>query len=306
MKKVLLLCVILIGASGCAGATVNGSEQIAAEANKKAVNLYIKELEEREIDLINPLKQEVLMTIRKSDFADSEETLREWVKELARGPNGFDQRMKAAKVRDDGTFVPGVPQVVLKEEELVEKIKQASYFTRQLEIPIEVTYINVTEEDVAGLDEVEIGRYATKFTSSISGRVDNIELSAKSIYGVVLGPGDIFSFNRIVGERTKARGYKEANVIVDGDFVNGLGGGICQTSTTLYNVALDAGMEIIERNPHSLPVSYVPEGRDAMVNWGTSDLRFRNSFDYPVLIQMKVDREKSELIAIIKTAQRYL
>lgn len=305
MKKALLLCVILIGVSGCAGVTVNGSERIANDANKKEINLFVKELEDREIDLINPLKQEALTTISKKDFAD-EETLREWVKELARGPNGFDQRMKAAKIREDGTLVPGVPQVVLKEEELVEKIMHANYFTRELEIPVEVTYINIREEDVPGLDEVEIGRYTTKFDSSISGRVDNIDLSAKSIYGVVLGPGDIFSFNRIVGERTKARGYKEANVIVDGDFVNGLGGGICQTSSTLYNVALDAGMEIIERNPHSLPVSYVPEGRDAMVNWGTSDLRFRNNFDYPVLIQMKVDREKSELIAIIKTAQRYL
>ena len=97
-------------------------------------------------------------------------------------------------------------------------------------------------------------------------------------------PGDVFSFNGTVGERTTARGYKSAGAYVAGETVDQVGGGICQVSSTLYNTVLLSNLEIVERRSHQMTVSYVPMGRDATVNWGTTDFRFKNNTEYPVRI----------------------
>ena len=118
--------------------------------------------------------------------------------------------------------------------------------------------------------------FYTSFPASTPERKHNIALSLSKINGTVLAPGEEFSFNRTVGQRTEARGFKEAKIILGGEFVEGTGGGVCQASTTLYNAALLAGLKISEQHRHSLSVSYIKPSFDAMVNSGTADLKFVN------------------------------
>jgi len=130
-----------------------------------------------------------------------------------------------------------------------------------------------------------ISSFSTNFESSSSMRANNIEICVKAINGILLMPGESFSFNEVVGERTKERGYMEAPVIIGNKVESGIGGGICQVSTTLYNAILRSGLQHIERTHHSLPSSYVGFGLDATVDWGNIDFKFINTLDYPIYIE---------------------
>ena len=132
-------------------------------------------------------------------------------------------------------------------------------------------------------------QFYTTYEKSSEERKSNILLAAKSIDNYLIDVGGEFSFNRVVGARTEKRGYKTAKIIVDGEFVDGVGGGVCQVSSTLYNAALLAGLSVTEYHPHSLPVSYVSPSFDAMVNSGSADLRFVNNTLNPVYIKTNAD-----------------
>lgn len=133
-----------------------------------------------------------------------------------------------------------------------------------------------------------IAKFATYYGDSSENRKHNIALAASAIDGVLLPPEEEFSFNDTVGARTEERGYKAAFVINDGAFVEGVGGGVCQVSGTLYNCALLADLAVTCVHPHSLPVSYVAPSFDAMVSsW--SDLRFVNTLSAPVTVKMTAD-----------------
>lgn len=133
-----------------------------------------------------------------------------------------------------------------------------------------------------------IAKFATYYGDSSENRKHNIALAAKFIDGTVILPEDEFSFNDTVGARTEARGYLPAYIIQDGTFVEGVGGGVCQVSGTLYNCALLADLTVTCVHPHSLPVSYVAPSFDAMVSSG-SDLRFANTLSAPVTVRMTAD-----------------
>lgn len=119
--------------------------------------------------------------------------------------------------------------------------------------------------------------FSTNFASSSPERKNNIRLALASLDGVVIEEGEVFSFNNLTGERSEKSGYSQAKIIQNGTFVLGYGGGVCQVSTTLYNACLLAGLEIVESTSHSLPVSYVEPSFDAMVSFGSSDLKVRNN-----------------------------
>lgn len=123
-------------------------------------------------------------------------------------------------------------------------------------------------------------------------RTVNIKLSCAAIDGVIIHPGQTFSFNYFVGERTYAKGYKNANVISNGRVVPGIGGGICQVATTMFNAALYADMQIVERHQHVLRNTYVPFGRDAAISWGSQDLMWKNTTKYAVKVYMRVEGNK--------------
>lgn len=142
----------------------------------------------------------------------------------------------------------------------------------------------VTAENLKKVN-AKIGTASTTYATSSSERCYNIELSTKAINGTVLMPGETFSYNDIVGERSKERGYKDANVIIADKVEPGVGGGICQTSSTLYNAVLKTGLKSVERANHSIPVGYLPKGLDATVAWGGIDYKFKNTYDFPIYIE---------------------
>lgn len=131
----------------------------------------------------------------------------------------------------------------------------------------------------------KISSYSTSYGSSSEERAFNLELATKSINGTVLMPGEVFSYNDVVGERSAERGYKNAGVIVGNKVENGIGGGICQVSSTLYQAVLRSGLNSVERINHSLPVGYMTKGFDATVAWDSLDYKFKNTFDFPIYIE---------------------
>lgn len=141
----------------------------------------------------------------------------------------------------------------------------------------------VKQADIAGKYGM-ITSAVTNASSSSSNRLSNIKLATKTINGTCLKPGETFSFNGVVGERTTKRGYKTATAYSGGKVVEDVGGGICQVSTTLFNAAVKADLKIVERHNHSLTVGYVDKGKDAAVNWGSQDLRFTNNTDDNIYI----------------------
>ena len=129
-----------------------------------------------------------------------------------------------------------------------------------------------------------IGSYITSLEGRTPNQIHNANLAAKAVNNIILMPGQSFSFVKSVGSWTADKGYKRAPVSYDGELVNSWGGGVCQTSTTLYNAALLSGMKIIERHRHHWPARYAPLGRDAAVAYMDIDLKFKNILPKPVKI----------------------
>ena len=133
----------------------------------------------------------------------------------------------------------------------------------------------------------KLSSFTTYFSVKDGGRCENIALAAERIDGIALQPYGEFSFNAVVGARTRENGFQQAKIISQGEFVLGVGGGVCQVSTTLYNAALLSGLVVTEFHPHSLAVAYVAPSRDAMVS-SASDLKLYNPFDETVYFSLKV------------------
>ncbi len=181
--------------------------------------------------------------------------------------------------------VTGVDFDTDKLRDMIEEDKEAEKY----EIALDYTYPSVTVDDL-GRDAFPdlLASFSTKYVQSNTNRTTNLRLAANKIDGKVVMPGDIFSYNRVVGKRTTAAGYKNAAIYQDGDVVDGLGGGICQISTTLYNAAIAADMEIEMRRNHMFVPSYVNAGYDATVVWGSQDFQFKNRRNYPIKIETYV------------------
>ncbi len=145
-----------------------------------------------------------------------------------------------------------------------------------------VTPATITTADLANNFKL-ISAYTTDTTSE-SNRNNNISLACQAINGMVLMPGDVFSFNETTGERTTDKGYLAAGAISAGQSITEVGGGICQVSSTLFNAVARADLEIVSRSAHAWPVSYVNAGEDATVNWPNLDFQFKNNTDSPIFI----------------------
>ena len=185
--------------------------------------------------------------------------------------------------------IPHQDGIKLKKEdlqkELISKIDGSIGQNPTVKAKLEIIPPSIKENELKTVDTL-ISSFSTNYGSiSSSERANNIALATKSINGYVVMPGDTFSFNGVVGQRTAAKGYQAAPVIVGDKVESGLGGGICQVSTTLYNAVHNAGLTSTERSHHSLPVHYVSEGMDATVDYGNIDYKFRNDFKYPVYIE---------------------
>lgn len=152
-------------------------------------------------------------------------------------------------------------------------------------IPLNITEAEVRVKDLGDkLFKQNLSKFTTIYDAGNTNRASNIALAAKTINGIILLPGEEFSYNKVLGNTTKEKGYKLGGAYVGGKVVQAYGGGICQVSTTLYNAVLYANLEIVERYNHSYAVSYVPAGRDATVSYGGKDFKFKNTRNYPIRI----------------------
>ena len=156
-----------------------------------------------------------------------------------------------------------------------------------VKVPIESVTPEITSDELSRIDGI-IGTYRTNFSPNVEGRNENIRLSAQYMNNYLLMPGEVFSYNKVTRLKTVSNGYKNATVIVNGEIEEGLGGGVCQVSSTLYNSVLYSGLEIVQRRPHSIPSSYVNYGRDAVVSDNAIDFKFKNNYDFPVYLKTYV------------------
>ena len=166
------------------------------------------------------------------------------------------------------------------------------------------TYNSTTKHPIRCRVKVQVGyitnkvsSYTTYFDRYYYGKSTNLKLACKYINGktdgYILQPGQTFSFNKAVGARTRARGFVDAKVVSGNGYVDGIGGGICQAATTIFNANLLGNLKIVERYPHNLKSSYVPLGRDATVSWGSQDYKFKNNFNTAIRIKMNYNSNGS-------------
>ena len=192
-----------------------------------------------------------------------------------------------AVLNDKGEIIPAKPGAVLDQEKFLDQLYAFFYgkSSSVVTIPKKEIYPKVDNELLAEISTKEIGSFTTYFTESNKERSYNILLAARAVNNRVIFPGEKFSFNKVVGERTKEKGYKRAPVIVKGELAEDIGGGICQVSSTLFNAVNLKGIQIVERYSHSRRVPYVPPGKDATVSWWGPDFVFKNEYNHPILIR---------------------
>ncbi|MCC6403707.1 MAG: VanW family protein [Fimbriimonadaceae bacterium] len=174
---------------------------------------------------------------------------------------------------------------------MLASVSEALLADQPARLPLVPAATAVTPEDLAKIDGA-IGTFTTSFSEGNRPRAGNIRVAAARIDGTVLMPGETFSFNGLLGRRTQEKGYQVAGVYVAGRHDVDVGGGICQVSTTLFNAALLGGLDIASRSPHSLPVPYVPRGRDAAVSFPLPDLALKNPYDFPIALCASVAKGK--------------
>jgi len=162
-----------------------------------------------------------------------------------------------------------------------------------LKLMVKTINPNVTLEQLKGQGiQRKISEFTTDFSTSGSGRIHNVTVTANTLHDWELAPGEVFDYAKIIEAAQAQYGFLEAPVILNGELVPGIGGGICQVSSTLYNAALLAGLEMTERRNHSLPVSYLPKGRDATFAEGSINFRFKNSTGKHLLVRTEVSGRK--------------
>lgn len=189
--------------------------------------------------------------------------------------------------QEDGklTVIPGAPGLKLDLEKAVAQIVAAPLSDR-VALAMTTSPPDVTDADLAPINTL-VARYSTHFHPSVRGRTTNLRLASGMIDGTLLRPGDIFSYNHAVGIRSASRGFKTAHIFIEDKVVMDLGGGMCQVSSTLYNMALLADLEIVERHPHMFLVDYIPPGQDATVAFGSKDFKFKNNTSGLLYLSLK-------------------
>lgn len=192
------------------------------------------------------------------------------------------------------TITEGEVGYTVDRERLYEEINSQFNTTNDININLELvkTEPKITREDNELITKLRAS-FSTNVSDSTGARKDNVRIALAKLDGLKVNPGETVSFNYLTGPHTIDNGYKVATIIYKGRFTDGVGGGVCQASTTLYNALLLAGIQVDEVNKHTLPVKYVPLALDAMVSEYISDLKFTNNLDSPIFISSYCDSEKA-------------
>ncbi|RKD21824.1 hypothetical protein BEP19_14525 [Ammoniphilus oxalaticus] len=221
----------------------------------------------------------------------------EWADVFAREPSNaervFDEQDQISYKSEQSVFRPNISNLVIKLGKL-EGERLWSEEKLAIVLPMEKLKPAITVEDLKseGIDR-KISEFSTHYSKSSSGRIHNVEKTAMILNDKMLEPGEVFSYKEIVDATETVHGYRAAPVIMDGELRPGIGGGVCQVSTTLYNAALLSDLEIVERRNHSLPIGYAPLGRDAtFTNDGGIDFRFKNTTKNNLLIRAETKNGK--------------
>lgn len=195
----------------------------------------------------------------------------------------YKEVQDAYLTRDPITIHPEVEGIDFDIEETKKILEEDK---EKYEIPLKITKPSVTTIDLGSeAFPNKLSTYTTRYDGGDKNRSTNLEIACEKINDKIILPGETFSYNKTLGARTTTAGYKTAKVYENGAVVDGIGGGICQISSTLYNAVLKANLEIVERRNHQFITSYVPEGRDATVAYGITDFKFKNSRKYAIKIK---------------------
>ncbi len=254
----------LIIVKGTVGVKINTNEI------KEKIIKQIEQLEEKNVILTIPVEKV------EPDTIDVEKIRNEIYKE--------PQDAYVSKENGKTTVHPHVDGIDFKitieeAKKLLEKDK------KEYTIPLKITVPKIKIENLGEKAFPDLlASYTTRYDPTNYNRSNNLTIAAKKINGTIIMPGEVFSYNKVVGERTIAAGYKAAGAYAGGKVVQDVGGGICQISSTIYNTALYANLEIVDRSNHQFQTSYVPVSRDATVSWGGLDFKFKNTRSYPIKI----------------------
>jgi vancomycin resistance protein VanW len=205
---------------------------------------------------------------------------------------------------DTMTVIPGRKGLELEQGASWERLEAEIKNFQPGQVPLLVREIApaTSQEDILALGEIGIlGQAVTVFQREEENRAVNIQLAAAALDGTIIEPGEILSFNDVVGPREPQYGFMEAPELVNMELVSGIGGGVCQVSSTLFHAALLAGMEVVERHCHSRPVAYIPLGLDATVVYNYLDLKLANRGISPLLLVARIREDRLELAVLGKS-----
>lgn len=221
-------------------------------------------------------------------FTFSKDTLRDFVETEC---SKYDVKAKNSKLSlKNGKFVASkertghevqVDKTIAQIEKELTKADTKDNLT--IQAVVEDTEPKYTKEMVSKCQDL-LGSYSTSYATSTAARATNVQTAAGRINGTILYPGQTFSTIKVIKDRTEANGYQVASEYSSGKVVDGVGGGVCQVSTTLYNAVINAELEVVERSPHSMVVSYVDVSRDAAISGDYKDFKFKNNTEAPIYI----------------------
>lgn len=263
--------------------TINKYHRFSSHTERKALLQHMLEVGiDREVALfyLFPNLDRLIDRIEKNIFVKSQ-----------------DAKLRVDTATSKVFFItPEVTGVSLNRDKLYDTIIENYLSDKSLKFtpPVTINNATITSRDLERFTNLR-SDFATDISKSSADRKHNVKTALASLNKIEIMPNQVFSFNRTVGQRTSENGYREAKIIVNNEFVDGLGGGVCQVSTTLYNAALLAGLDIVEANKHSKQVHYVKYGFDAMVNFGSSDLKFRNNTGEKITIITNYTGDKARI-----------
>lgn len=226
-------------------------------------------------------------------FAFAGDTLKQFVEAQC---TQYDVEAKNSKLSlKNGKFVASKDRIghEVQIDKTIQRIKDAvgedfAGQTVTIQAVVEDTEPEYTQEMVSKCKDL-IGKFSTSYVTSTAARANNVQTAAGRINGTILYPGKTFSTIKVIKDRTEENGYQSASEYSSGKVIDGVGGGVCQVSTTLYNAVINAELEIVERSPHSMVVSYVDVSRDAAISGTYKDFKFKNNTNAPVYIAATAD-----------------
>lgn len=238
---------------------------------------------------LNRKSKEVINLTSKYD----EDKLKNYIDNLKQNINKDSVNAKIKTRNGAINITPHIDGTEIKsndlEKAIVNNLNSRSY--EDIIIPVDTIKPNITSNYLSQINTV-LGRFETKFNNKVEGRSYNIKLGTYKVNGILLNPGEEFSFNNLTGKRGKKQGFKEAPIIINGELEDGIAGGVCQVSSTLYNSVLYSGLQITQVRNHSIPSAYIEKGRDATLVYGRIDLKFKNNYTHPVYVENIVEKNK--------------